>query len=385
MEKVLLITIIILLVACVGILLVFMVFKKGNGKVYGEGGIEKKDFEILQAKLSELNTKTSSELKEYINSLNNTSNEKLSTFERGLKEDIAKSLLNNSQGLNSVETEVKKWILEQNKSTQDKLDLSSKEVRMLLGQVKEQSAPIADVKDRVMKLDNLLSQNNKAGKSGEYLLERLFENFSGINKNTNLLFERQYTLNKKVDDKKLIVDLFIKGDGVKFRNIPVDAKFPFNAFKELFDHEENTNGYNEKVKQFIADVKKRITETSKYVSEEDNTVYAIMFVPSEGVFSFINANSDLIDFAFKNKVIIAGPSTLVAILQSVDKYMELFDNIAQADKKIQMLDKTIKYLDNYDEQMEKFFNSVESLINNYENVKVKDKSLRSQYNKLIKE
>jgi len=110
-----------------------------------------------------------------------------------------------------------------------------------------------------------------------------------------------------------------------------------------------------------------------------------MFVPSEGVFSFINANSDLIDFAFKNKVIIAGPSTLVAILQSVDKYMELFDNIAQADKKIQMLDKTIKYLDNYDEQMEKFFNSVESLINNYENVKVKDKSLRSQYNKLIKE
>lgn len=381
MEKTLLIGII-LLIVFVGILLIIMLFKKNNVVV---NGIEKKDFDILQAQLSELSTKTSTELKEHVNTLNNDSNQKISTFEKNLNAVIASNLLESTKGLNTVETEVKNWILKQMKTTQEKLDLSSQEVRSLLIQVKDQSAPIVDVKDKVIKLDNLLSQNNKAGKSGEYLLERLFENFSGINKNTNLLFERQYTLNKKIDDKKLIVDLFIKGDGVKFRNIPVDAKFPFNAFKELFDYEENTDAYNEKVKQFVNDVKRRIIETSKYVSEEDNTVYAIMFVPSEGVFSFINANSDLIDYAFKNNVIIAGPSTLIAILQSVDKYMELFDNIGQADKKIEVLDKVIKYLDNYDEQTEKFFKSVDKLIENYNGLQIKEKSLRSKYNELLKE
>jgi len=262
--------------------------------------------------------------------------------------------------------------------------VSNQEVRQLLNSVKEQSEPVVEIKEKVAKLDNLLSQNNKAGKAGEYLLERIFTNLTGINKNSNLMFERQYKLKKQEEGKDLVVDLFIKGDGSKFVNIPVDAKFPFNAYQELLNHEVTSDEFKRNEAKFKTDVKNRIAETSKYVSDEDRTVYSIMFIPSEGVFSYINSMPEIIDAAFNKKVIIAGPSTLIAILQSIDKYMTLFDNIDQFDKKVEILEKTIKFLDNYDEQIVKLFKTIETLSEQYEAVKTKENSLKKQYEKLIK-
>ncbi|QHX36766.1 DNA recombination protein RmuC [Spiroplasma sp. BIUS-1] len=375
------IVLLILLIVLVITMITIMLIKKNNIKVEG---VDKKDLDLLQAQLSDLNNKSESQLKEYINNLNNTSNEKLNNFEKSLKEVIANNANKNIEDLSGLGNQVRTWIENQTKNTQDQLTTSNMEVRGLLNQVKEQSAPIFEVKEKVSKLDNLLSQNNKAGKAGEYLLERMLGNLTGTNKNNNLMYETQYKMNKKDGEKSLIVDLFIKGDGSKFVNIPVDAKFPFNAYQSLMDYEVTSDEFKKKSTEFKSDVLNRVKETSKYVSEEDKTVYAIMFVPSEGVFSYINSMPDIIEKAFNSKVIIAGPSTLIAIVQSIDKYMSLFENINQYDKKIDDLGKVIKFIENYDEEMVKLFETIEKLNKQYQNLKTKEKSLMKKYDKVSK-
>jgi len=358
MEIILLVLLVVMIFLIV-ILIILFLFKKNNIKIEG---VDKKDLDLLQSQLSEHNTKIKGEIKDV----------------------LATNIQTSSNDLKQTERYVKEWIESQSKETQRQLTVSNQEVRQLLNSVKEQSEPVVEIKEKVAKLDNLLSQNNKAGKAGEYLLERIFTNLTGINKNSNLMFERQYKLKKQEEGKDLVVDLFIKGDGSKFVNIPVDAKFPFNAYQELLNHEVTSDEFKRNEAKFKTDVKNRIAETSKYVSDEDRTVYSIMFIPSEGVFSYINSMPEIIDAAFNKKVIIAGPSTLIAILQSIDKYMTLFDNIDQFDKKVEILEKTIKFLDNYDEQIVKLFKTIETLSEQYEAVKTKENSLKKQYEKLIK-
>ncbi|WP_338984461.1 DNA recombination protein RmuC [Spiroplasma endosymbiont of Diplazon laetatorius] len=380
MEIIILVLLTLLIILCV-ILIILFLFKKNNIKVEG---VDKRDLEIFQAQLSEVNVRSDAQLKEYINNLSNTSNEKLNNFEQSLKEMVLKNATSNVEGMNNLGESVRDFILKQTQSTEEKMNLKNKEVREMLTKVTEQSAPIIEVREKVFKLDNLLSQNNKAGKAGEYLLERILTNITGINKNNNLIYERQYKLIKKDEGKGLVVDLFIKGDGSKFVNIPVDSKFPFNAYQSLLNYEITSDEFKKKEAEFKEHVLERVKETSKYVSEEDKTVYSIMFVPSEGIFSYINSMPKIIDKAFNSKVIIAGPSTLIAIIESIDKYMSLFDNINQYDKKIDGLGKIIKYIDNYDEEMNKLFKSIEEMTKHYGQIKIKEKSLRNKYEKLVK-
>ncbi|WP_338969365.1 DNA recombination protein RmuC [Spiroplasma endosymbiont of Labia minor] len=308
-----------------------------------------------------------------------------------VKNDVINQLLTlrteSNEKINSVETQVKDYITTQLNDTQNKFNLSSNEIRNKIDDVSQKTVFIDNIKHKLDKLDNLLSQNNKAGKAGEYTLERMMANIAGNFKGKNLLFETQYTMQKTIDSKSLRPDLFIKGNGDKFINIPIDAKMPFKEYLKLIEinEENNPDDYKNHKKAFETDVKKRIDETAKYVSAEDNVVYSIMFVPSESIFSFIIGQTDLIDMAFKKKVIIAGPTTLITIIESIDKYMSLFDNINNYEKKVEILDKTIKYLDNFNVELFNLETKFIALYNQFKEINTKEKSLKKQYDKLLKE
>ncbi|WP_250638298.1 DNA recombination protein RmuC [Spiroplasma clarkii] len=136
---------------------------------------------------------------------------------------------------------------------------ASHEITKQFADLATKAQPIAEVKEKVNKLDVLLSQNNKTGKAGEYLLERIFDNIINTKGNDKIIFERQYTMKKVTDGGKgLTVDMFIKGDGSKYVNIPVDAKFPFNAYTELVNLTEGSQNYKAAETNFKADVKKEL-------------------------------------------------------------------------------------------------------------------------------
>src|SRR6185436_262380 len=111
-----------------------------------------------------------------------------------------------------------------------------------------------------------------------------------------------------------IVDAVVEVDK---RIIPIDAKFSLENYNRMVEAREP----NEKKRfeaAFIADLKLRIDETSKYVKPEEKTMdFAFMFIPSEAVYYDLLINkvgviaedtNNLVYYAGKKKVIVVSPT-----------------------------------------------------------------------------
>lgn len=112
------------------------------------------------------------------------------------------------------------------------------------------------------------------------------------------------------------VDAAIKTDsGI----IPIDSKFTMENFKKMMSaqSEEQRSAHR---KLFVSDVKDRVDEISKkYILTDEGTVdFALMYVPSESVYyEIVNSESDLMTYAYKQRVMPVSPSTFYAFLRSV--------------------------------------------------------------------
>ena len=103
--------------------------------------------------------------------------------------------------------------------------------------------------------------------------------------------------------------------------LPIDAKFPMEDYIRLMDAYEiadHTAIENER-KNLIRVIKNCAKDiSSKYLAPPYTTDFAIMFLPTEGLFAEVVRNSTLLETLHKEfKVIISGPTTLTAILNSL--------------------------------------------------------------------
>jgi DNA recombination protein RmuC len=103
--------------------------------------------------------------------------------------------------------------------------------------------------------------------------------------------------------------------------LPVDAKFPLEDYQRLLDAQEQANAplVEEAGRMLEARIKlegKTIRE--KYLDPPRTTDFAIMFLPTEGLFAEVIRRAGLSDTLQREyRVTIAGPTTLTAILNSL--------------------------------------------------------------------
>lgn len=96
----------------------------------------------------------------------------------------------------------------------------------------------------------------------------------------------------------------------------IDSKFPMENFTVM--HKGETEAERAAARRdFIADVKKHVTDISKkYILPEEGTMdFALMYIPSESVYYEIATIEELMDFARRNRVYPVSPNTLYAHLQ----------------------------------------------------------------------
>jgi DNA recombination protein RmuC len=102
--------------------------------------------------------------------------------------------------------------------------------------------------------------------------------------------------------------------------LPIDSKFPLEDYYRLLEGyevgdsiviEESRKALLNRVRQFAKDV------TKKYVSPPETTNFAVIFLPAEGLYSEIVRDSSFLDNLRREGVIITGPSTLSAMLNSM--------------------------------------------------------------------
>lgn len=103
--------------------------------------------------------------------------------------------------------------------------------------------------------------------------------------------------------------------------LPIDAKFPAESYQRLLDALEqgNIDLALEAGKQLETTVKKAASDIrDKYIDPPNTTDFGIMFLPTEGLYAEVLRRSGLWEILQRDyKVIVTGPTTLAAILNSL--------------------------------------------------------------------
>jgi DNA recombination protein RmuC len=106
--------------------------------------------------------------------------------------------------------------------------------------------------------------------------------------------------------------------------LPIDSKFPNEDYQRLIEAYDNIANLNPKEveaisKQFENSVKKNAKDIKeKYINPPTTTDFAIMFVPTEGLYAEILRRTGLFEILQRDfKVSVVGPTNLVAFLSSL--------------------------------------------------------------------
>jgi DNA recombination protein RmuC len=103
--------------------------------------------------------------------------------------------------------------------------------------------------------------------------------------------------------------------------LPIDAKFPREDYERLLDAQERAdvdaaNLAAAALERRIRDEAKNIS--SKYVAPPHTADFAIMFLPTEGLYAEVLRRPGLVEnLQREHRVVVAGPTTLSAILNSL--------------------------------------------------------------------
>ena len=176
-------------------------------------------------------------------------------------------------------------------------------VQQGLGEMKNLAADAKSLK-------NALINVKERGTYGEVRLEKLL---------SDILTPNQYEMSVEIADNKR-VDFAIKlpGSGDVPLLLPIDSKFPIEDYNRLLDAQDKQSidearkSLAQKIRVFAKDI------YEKYISPPKTTDFALMFLPTEGLYAEVVQNAALFEeLRDKYKVTAVGATTLSAYLMSL--------------------------------------------------------------------
>lgn len=215
-----------------------------------------------------------------------------------------------------------------------------------------------DLRISTQQLANVLSNNQLRGGWGERIIEDLL-------RSNGLIEGVHYNKQTHLENTKLRPDITLLLPNQ--RNVPVDVKFPYSEIQKmaLADAKE---AKEEHLKQFAVDLKTKVTKVAEYINPEFKTLdFAILFVPNEMIFSFINQRfPDIVDDAMSKRVMIVSPFTFLIVARMI---IESYRNFMMEDKLrdiIQYVNEFTGEWDVFKEEFAKFGRSLETLQTGYQ-------------------
>jgi len=171
-----------------------------------------------------------------------------------------------------------------------------------------------EVRREAQRLGNSLTNAPKArGRWGEQALRNVLEQ-CGLAEHTD--FVTEHSVN--TEDGRLRPDAIVRIPGHKL--LVIDSKVSLNAYQEAFEAEEG-EGRKAAFQAHARSMRNHVQTlaTKSYQSQfEEAPDYVVMFVPGEHfVAAALETDPELWDFAFKNRVLLATPTNLVAIARTV--------------------------------------------------------------------
>ncbi|MCI9426495.1 MAG: DNA recombination protein RmuC [Eubacterium sp.] len=203
------------------------------------------------------------------------------------------------------------------KSLNERLDSSFKQIgdQLLtlyksLGELQALSSGVAD-------LQKTLSNVKTRGIFGEFQLRNILMDIMDSSQ-----YEENVATKKKSSDRvEFAIKIPDKEDANGFIYLPVDSKFPADIYNKIVDASNNadSNGMKQSIKELEQRIKTEArTIRDKYIDPPNTTDFAIMFLPTEGLYAEAIRIAGLMEWCQNEcKIVLSGPTTLVALLNSL--------------------------------------------------------------------
>lgn len=233
-------------------------------------------------------------------------------------------------------------------------ELVSKQLESVGQGLGEMKALAADTKS----LKNALTNVKERGTYGEVRLEKLL---------SDILAPNQYEMNVEIaSGKRVEFAIKLPGNGDVPLLLPIDSKFPIEDYNRLLDAEDKQSIEDArrslivKIRTFAKDIH------DKYIVPPKTTDFALMFLPTEGLYAEVVQNAALFEeLRDKYKITAVGATTLSAFLASLQmgfktlaieqrsqevwdtlravksEFMKFGEMLDKAQKQIQTADKTL--------------------------------------------
>ena len=183
----------------------------------------------------------------------------------------------------------------------------------LTGLIEAMKAGQEEVRREAQRLGNSLTNAPKArGRWGERALQNVLEQ-CGLAEHTD--FHLEHSLD--TEEGRLRPDAIVRVPGQK--KLVIDAKVSLTHYQAAFEAEEADKALHLDRHAKAMKTHVQTLGSKSYQSQFDDAPdYVVMFVPGEHfVAAALEADPDLWDFAFRNKVLLATPTNLVAIARTV--------------------------------------------------------------------
>jgi len=327
-----------LAVSCVSLLLVILLLLKSNN---GQG--LQNEMAILQSKIAQLEHSIKTDFSLNRTETNNTiqsgldgliqktdANHKLNRDDLrtgliDLTQELKNKFTDLTEGQSKLVQQTEKKLEQMRETVDEKLQKTLNErlgqsfeavgkqleaVQLGLGEMKTLAGDVGGLK-------KVLSNVKMRGGIGEVQLAMLLE---------QILAPEQYAANVKTKQNSAdIVEFAIKLPGRDDNNkqvwLPIDAKFPKDVYEQLqtaYDASDlpEIEAAQKNLEQTIKKMAKDISD--KYLDPPNTTDFAILFLPFEGIYAEVVRKASLLEDLQRNyKIIVTGPSTLAAILNSL--------------------------------------------------------------------
>ncbi len=251
---------------------------------------------------------------ERLEKLTQSNEQKLDTLKTAVEEKLKSIQEDNTKQLDQMRATVDEKL---QGTLEKRLGESFKQVSDRLEQVYKGLGEMQALATGVGDLKKVLTNVKTRGTWGEVQLWAMLE---------QILNPDQYAANVSTKDNSERVEFAIKLPGRSDDRdevvwLPIDAKFPVEDYHRLIEAQEKADAefaevagkqLETRIKQCAADI------CSKYLNPPKTTDFAILFLPTEGLFAEVIRRTGLAEFVQREcKVVIAGPTTLWSILNSL--------------------------------------------------------------------
>ena len=298
------------------------------------------------------------------------------------KSDISRNLNKDFTALNE---QVERRLIAINERVNERLDQNFEKTNKtfmnvieLLSKIDEAQKKIETLSTDIVSLQSILTDKKTRGIFGEVNLKHILTSVFG-ERNDNI-FRLQYTLSTGVIADSVVFAPEPLG------TIAIDSKFPLEHYQLMVDKKLTPDLRENYERLFKQDMKKHIDAiSSKYIIPGETANQAILFLPAEAIFAEINAyHQDIIDYAYKKKVWITSPTTLISTLTVVEMIIKNIERDKYTSIIHEELNKLGLEFARYKERWDKLARSIQTVNKDVENVSITTDKITKKFETINK-